>query len=215
MNPPIAGTAEAASSEAEAVTEVGLEVAEREPITRQRFAVVDVETSGLSVRRHRIVQVAVVTMLGDGTVVDRWTTDVRSLRVGPTWLHGIGRRRAWRAPAFRTIAPELVSRFDGAVVVGHHLRFDWAFLGKALRRARVPAPASERLCTLELSRSLDPDRQRRHGLDDVCERYGVERGRSHDALADAEATARVLPRLLAEARVDDWTGLANRFQTST
>ena len=40
----------------------------------QRFAVVDVETTGLKASRHRIVQVAVVTTLGDGTVLDRWST---------------------------------------------------------------------------------------------------------------------------------------------
>jgi DNA polymerase III epsilon subunit-like protein len=177
------------------------------PLARQRFAVVDVETSGLSVKRHRVLQLAVVSMLGDGTVVDRWTTDVRALRVGPRRIHGITRRRAWRAPSFAVVAPELVRRLDGTVVVAHHARFDWAFLGRALRRAGVEAPAGGQLCTLQLSRSLDPDRERRHGLSDLCERYGVARGQQHDALADAEATARVLPKLLAEAGIIDGTML--------
>ncbi len=177
------------------------------PLDRQRFAVVDIETSGLSVRRHRIVQVAVVVVLGDGTVVDRWSSDVRALRAGPTWLHGINRRRAWRAPPFRVVGPELAQRLDGTVVVAHHARFDWAFLGKAFRRASLETGAGRQLCTLELSRSLDPDRLRRHTLDDLCERYGVDRGRQHDALADAEATARVLPRLLVEAGITDATSL--------
>ena len=173
------------------------------PLARQRFAVVDVETSGLSVKRHKVLQLAVVTMLGDGTVVDRWCTDVRALRVGPRRIHGITRRRAWRAPSFALVAPELVKRLDGTVVVAHHARFDWAFLGRALRRAGVEAPPSGQLCTLQLSRSLDPDRQRRHGLSDLCQRYGVARGQQHDALADAEATARVLPLLLADAGIVD------------
>jgi DNA polymerase-3 subunit epsilon len=168
-----------------------------------QFAVVDVETNGLSVRRHRLIQVAVVRVLGDGTVLGRWSADVRALRVGPRRVHGFTRRRAWRAPSFRSLAPELVEQLEGAVLVAHHARFDWAFLGRAFRQAGVTAPSGRRLCTLELSRSLDPDRQLRHGLADVCARYGVERGREHDALADAEATARVLPALLAAAGVTD------------
>jgi DNA polymerase III epsilon subunit-like protein len=183
------------------------------PLDHQRFAVVDVETSGLSVRRHRIVQVAVVTALGDGTVVDRWSSYVRAWRVGPTWLHGVTRRRAWRAPPFRFVALDIAQRFDGAVVVAHHARFDWAFLGKAFRRAGIASGLGRQLCTLELSRSLDPDRQRRHTLSDLCMRYGVERGRPHDALADAEATARVLPALLAEAGIADSTALQSRLRT--
>lgn len=177
------------------------------PLDRQRFAVVDIETSGLSVRRHRILQVAVVTMLGDGTVVDRWCTDVRAWRVGPRRVHGITRRRAWRAPAFRLVATDVAQRLDGTIVVAHHARFDWAFLGRAFRRAGLEAPVRSQLCTLQLSRSLDPDRQLRHGLDDVCLRYDVPRGQAHDALADAEATARVLPRLLAEAGITDLSSL--------
>jgi len=172
---------------------------------------VDVETSGLSARRHRIVQVAVVTVLGDGTVVDRWTTDVRAWRAGPTWLHGISLTRTWRAPRFRQVADAIADRLTGVVVVAHHARFDWAFLERAFRRARLPAPASQQLCTLQLSRALDPDRLRRHSLDDVCARYGVVRGRPHDALADAEATARALPHLLAEAGITDADGLAARL----
>ena len=54
-----------------------------------------------------------------------------------------------------------------------------------------------RVCTLDLSRQLDPDRQLTHGLAELCARYGVPLTDHHDALADATATAAVLPHLLA------------------
>ena len=54
------------------------------------------------------------------------------------------------------------------------------------------------MCTLDLSRRLDPDRRRLHKLADVCDRYGVEIAHAHDALHDATATAAVLPHLLRE-----------------
>ena len=57
------------------------------------------------------------------------------------------------------------------------------------------------LCTLRMSRALDPDRQLSHRLADLCDRYGVQPGRAHDALADAEATAAVLPHLLQALQV--------------
>ena len=48
------------------------------PITGlPRFAVVDIETSGLSLRRHRILQVAVVVVEG-GAVVDEWAVLVEA-----------------------------------------------------------------------------------------------------------------------------------------
>ena len=38
-----------------------------------RFAVVDVETSGLSSTRHRILQIGLVTVEPDGHIADQWT----------------------------------------------------------------------------------------------------------------------------------------------
>jgi len=107
-------------------------------------------------------------------------------------------RRVWRAPRFEEVAPELVTRLGDSVVVGHNVAFDWAFVSEALRRSGL-APGSEppRLCTLELSRSLDPERTASHRLAEVCGRHGVPLERAHDALADARATALLLPRLLA------------------
>ena len=57
-------------------------------------------------------------------------------------------------------------------------------------------PINEPLCTLRMSRALDPDRQLSHRLADLCARYDVMLVRPHDALADADATAAVLPHLL-------------------
>ena len=42
-----------------------------------RFAVVDLETSGLSSNRHRILEIGLVTVEPDGHVVDEWSTLIR------------------------------------------------------------------------------------------------------------------------------------------
>jgi DNA polymerase-3 subunit epsilon len=167
-----------------------------------RFAVVDVETTGLSPRRHRILQVAVVVVDADGLVLDRWSSYVRPRwgrfsRLGPRHVHGITHRQLRGAPDIGTVIVELAGRLDGAVLTAHNLPFDLAFLREAARRSGTPLPSASGLCTLDLSRRLDPDRQLRHRLGDLCERHGVTVVRPHDALADADATALVVPHLLA------------------
>jgi DNA polymerase III subunit epsilon len=166
-----------------------------------RFVVIDVETSGLSARRDRILQIAAVEVDASGAVTSEWSTYVRPRfgRVGPTHVHGLTSASLRSAPAFRVVAAELAKQLDGAVVVGHNIDFDWAFVRRSLRRSRVPLAPTARLCTLDLSRSLDPDRVLRHKLAEVCDRYGVELDHAHDALADARATALILPHLLTEA----------------
>jgi DNA polymerase-3 subunit epsilon len=82
------------------------------------------------------------------------------------------------------------------VFTAHNAAFDAEFIEQAARRAGVPLVIHRRLCTLDLSRKLDPEGRLTHGLADLCARYGVSLTEHHDALADATATAAVLPRLL-------------------
>jgi len=183
-----------------------------------RFAVVDIETSGLSTRRHRILQVAVVTV-DRGTVVDEWSTLVKLRwpwqRLGPRRVHGIGRAQLRAAPPTTAVLRELAGRLDGAVFTAHNVSFDWAFIRRAAERAKIELPDVQRLCTLQLSRRLDPDRALSHRLADLCERYAIANDRPHDALHDARATAAVLPRLLqalSVAAAADLDPLFDRYE---
>jgi DNA polymerase-3 subunit epsilon len=180
-----------------------------------RFAVVDVETSGLSSRRHRILQIGLVTVDADGTVVDQWSTLVHLQwpwsRVGPRRVHGITRRTLRGAPRTAVALKELRRRLDGNVFTAHNADFDAAFIERSAARSSLAMPLGPRLCTLQLSRRLDPDRQLAHGLADVTARYGVTIERHHDALCDARATAAVLPHLLAAHGVVDAADLEDLY----
>jgi DNA polymerase-3 subunit epsilon len=169
-----------------------------------RFAVVDLETSGFSTRRHRILQIGMVTVEADGTVLDEWSTLVRLRwpfqRVGPIHVHGITRSTLKDAPRLDDVLTEFGERLNGSIFTAHNAAFDAGFLLRAARRRSTDDPVNlglePRLCTLRMSRRLDPDRQQSHRLGDICERYDVALDRPHDALADAAATAAVLPYLL-------------------
>lgn len=176
-------------------------VSDTSAITQIRFAVVDVETSGLSFDRHRVLQVAVVTVDGAGIVTDRWSSLVRPrnrwlFRLGPRHIHGLSRSQLRSAPAADEVLAELVQRLDGKTFTAHNARFDATFLQLLARRRGVQLTLSPQLCTLRLSRRLDPERQLSHRLADVTARYGITNERPHDALEDATATAAILPHLL-------------------
>jgi DNA polymerase-3 subunit epsilon len=166
-----------------------------------------VETSGLSTHRNRILQIGLVTVELDGTVVDEWSTLVGLRwpwsRVGPRRVHGITRRTLRGAPKAPEAIHELRDRIAGSVFTAHNADFDAEFIELAAERAGVQLALGRRLCTLQLSRRLDPDRLLTHGLLDLCGRYDVTLERHHDALSDARATAGVLPHLLAAHGVHD------------
>lgn len=170
-----------------------------------RFGVVDVETSGLTVGRHRILQIGLVVVEVDPadhrlTEIDRWSTMVRLRRpwerLGPRRIHGIRRRDLRGAPRSGEALEKLGRRLSGAMFTAHNASFDAGFIDEAARVAGVDLHLGPRLCTLRMSRRLDPERARSHRLVDLCTRYGVSLDRPHDALEDASATAAVLPHLL-------------------
>jgi DNA polymerase-3 subunit epsilon len=196
-------------------TDVDGEPADDRPAELPRFAVVDIETSGLSTRRHRILQVAVVTVRDD-EIVDEWSSLVklrwRYQRIGPRRVHGLGRAELRTAPHQYDVLRQLAARLDGAVFTAHNAQFDWSFIERAAARAGVGLRPAHRLCTLTLSRLLDPERRYSHRLADVCERYGVTNDHPHDARFDARATAQVLPHLLAAHGISDAADLGPFYE---
>lgn len=177
-----------------------------------RFAVVDVESTGLDPLQHRILQVAVVLVDRHGHVLDRWSSYVRPRwgrlsRLGPVHVHGIRHRDLRGAPRSAEVMAELLRRIDGTVLTAHNLEFDLAFLRAEAGRAGLGFPDVPHLCTLQMSRRLDPDRRLRHRLSDLCARHGIEVVRPHDALADADATALVVPALLTAHGVETFDQL--------
>lgn len=166
---------------------------------RTPFAVVDVETTGLAPHRgDRIVEIAVVRVSPSGSVEKTWTTVIDpECDPGPTHVHGLSSGQLAGAPRFAEIADELAAQLDGTVVVAHNARFDMSFLEAEFLRADREPPLWPLLCTLEMADSLGSGMGQR--LQDCCAAEGIIAGRTHEALADATATAHLLGVYLRRA----------------
>lgn len=166
------------------------------------FAVVDVETTGGGVEYgHRITEIAVVEVRG-GRIVDEYQTLVnpgRRIPAGVTALTGITDAMVAEAPWFEHVAETVRSRLEGRVFVAHNVAFDWNFVHGELVRTLGDAPDLVRMCTVRMVRRLVPGLRHRN-LDVVARHFGVHVHARHRAHGDALATARVLLRLLDEAR---------------
>ena len=156
------------------------------------FAVIDVETTGLSASQHRIVEVAVVTTDPWGRVLDEWATRINPQGpIGATHIHGITDSDVANAPVFADVLGQLNQRLAGAAVAAHHANFDLAFLRAEYARAGWDLPRVPALCTLEASEYHLPMLDRRR-LADCCWAVGTPLTGAHSALGDARATASLL-----------------------
>ena len=163
------------------------------------YAVVDLETTGLSPTTDSILEIALVLTDAAGRVERSWSTLIdpgAGVDVGPTHIHGLVAEELSGAPGLDDVADLLVAGLAGRAVVAHNARFDVGFLTQALgirglldRGARVP-----RVCTMEWARHFMTTPSRR--LTTCCEVAGVEIGRHHNALDDALAAAGLLRHYL-------------------
>lgn len=177
-----------------------------ESVVSQRFAIVDTETTGLFPANDRVLQIGVVIVRGDGTIEHQFATHVKRLvfkpgRLGAHHVHGITRSDLLRGMPLEVALSEMQDLLQGALFTAHNAAFDLGFLRAEASRANFALNIPSHVCTLRMSRALDPKSTRSHKLSEIAKRYNVVIDRQHDALADALITAAVLPRLLDELRI--------------
>jgi DNA polymerase-3 subunit epsilon len=156
------------------------------------FAVLDVETTGLSPRGDRVLELAVVRLDERGAVVDEWSSRFNPQGpVGATHIHGITEADVRDAPLFADKLAEISSRLTGTVLIAHNAPFDTSFLRSEFERAGWRWPDVASLCTMKASWHYSPHLSRRR-LADCCADEGVPLHDAHSALGDARATAGLL-----------------------
>ena len=165
------------------------------------YALIDFETTGLDHKSHRIIEVAVRKIDSSGKLIDEFSTLVNPERtdVGPTFIHHIKAEDLVDAPLFAEIAPLLMDKLSGSIVVAHHAAFEDSFLASELRRIGFGVPEIPCLDTLWLSRNVLelPN----YKLATVTSAFGVSEVDSHTALGDVRMVSQVLPMLLGKGRV--------------
>jgi len=167
------------------------------------FAVIDVETTGLSSKRDRVLELAIVRLDAAGNMVDEMTGRFNPEGpVGATHIHGIRDIDVANAPLFREQAPAIAAALSGLPIVAHNARFDLAFLRAEFTAAGWSLPWLTSYCTLVGSNVHLPSLDRRR-LIDCCWAIGTEVTEEHSALGDARATASLFRSYLSARRVRD------------
>src|SRR4051812_42517926 len=107
-----------------------------QPLHDIPLAFLDVETTGASAEfGDRVIEVGVARVEG-GRVVAEYEQLIdprRRISAGVTVLTGITQVMVAGQPTFTDQLPRLMPLLEGAVVVGHNVRFDLSFLRKEFR----------------------------------------------------------------------------------
>lgn len=164
------------------------------------FAILDVETTGLDARVHRIIEIGIVITDSDGNVKDEFSTlvrpegDVVHERAAQR-VHLIEEQWLKAAPPTSEVLAEVAHRINGRIIVAHNAKFDTEFLEQEFKRCLGYSDDDlgfwMNLCTIDLCRGVDLPRK----LEQACYQLGIRYDR-HAALGDCHATAQLLHRFM-------------------
>jgi len=166
------------------------------------LAFVDVETTGASADfGHRVIEIGVCRMERGACVAEfeQLIDPQRRVSPGVTAITGITQAMVTGQPKFTDLLPRLLPLLQGAVVLGHNVRFDLGFLRREFRRAgqELTAALGEGVHVMDTVRIA----RRRFGrggnaLQSLAPRLGYQPDVAHRALADARSTAFVFEKLM-------------------
>lgn len=176
-----------------------------------RFVSIDCETSGFKVGTDRVLSLAAFE-IQDGQIdiagAGKWIVYQPKARLNQaTAVHGILPEETQQGTPEQDILPELLPILSGAIIVGHHVRFDAAMLNDILMRHcgirfcnRLVDTGRMAMNELVAFHQSGYANQRPPALEEVCAQLNVPPVARHTAEGDAFTTAEVFLMLCSKIR---------------
>ncbi|WP_020407717.1 3'-5' exonuclease [Hahella ganghwensis] len=196
--------------------------ASTERLDQTRWVVVDVETTGLNIRKDRVIAIGAVEIAQ--LKINLMQSFERVFDPGVDMdhenvlIHGLSPQELQQGTTPQEGLREFLEYASGAPLLAFHARFDKHMLEKESKKwlgasARLPCYDVADFCQAffpDLSRQLK-------GLDAWLEHFGLEVAERHHATCDAMATAELalicLQKAMAEG-IETWGQLMDRVNAS-
>lgn len=167
------------------------------PVESAEFAVLDVETTGLSARTNNVIEIGIVKVknLKIGKKYHTLINPGYNIPVFITQLTGITNDDIEDAPFFSDVVKDINNFIGDSIISGHNLGFDDSFLKYEFIRNGHEILTNQKVCTLKLARRLFPSLPSK-SLSSVTQFLKLRNSNAHRALGDAEVTAKALIKMI-------------------
>jgi DNA polymerase-3 subunit epsilon len=177
-------------------------------ILNKTLAFVDIETTGLNILKHEIIEIGVVIAkhndTGELVIKEEIEMKVQPQRIDDAdpealrvngydpaqWMFGVTLEQAMQ---------KLSERTEGAVMVAQNVSFDYSFLTKAFAETGIESKmfyANLDTISLAVAKLAGNPSVKRYTLRALCDYFGIRNERAHTALSDARATFEVYKKLM-------------------
>ena len=162
------------------------------------YVVFDVETTGLSAERDRLIEIAAVKVK-NGAEIDSFESYInphRPISELITRLTSITNDDVKDAPLEKEVMTNFYNWLDkDDILVAHNAKFDLGFLDTCFERLGLENKNNASIDTLFVSRAENKE-AKRHGLSNLAKLYKVRLVQHHRAIYDTKATAEIFVKML-------------------
>ena len=150
------------------------------------FTAFDTETSGITPKTSRIIEIGAVRFTKDG-IISKWTRLFDPNQILSPFiinLTHISQEMVDAADPIEMHIRNFLKFLDTSIIVAHNAQFDLNFLNAECENCGLPVTKNHAVDTLQLSRIIFPEAER-HKLDFLADFLEIDKGSSHRAMDDA------------------------------
>jgi len=163
-----------------------------------KYAIIDVETTGGTPAASKITEIAIFIYDGN-TIIDEFVSLVNPESEIPQFvvqLTGITQKMVEKAPVFEDIASKIIEITSDCVFVAHNVQFDYGMIRREFKHLGIDYRLPH-LCTVTSSRHIIPDLES-YSLGKLTQSLGIVVNGRHRAGGDALATVELFSLLLGK-----------------
>ena len=164
------------------------------------YVVFDIETTGLSATRDKIIEIGAVKIV-QGAVVERYQSFVNPeepITQFITDLTSITDDMVVGAPKIDEVLPSFLSFSQGAILVAHNALFDVGHIEENAKRLNLEFSRPKVIDTMNLARYFYHENLKRFNLKAVAKYFKVKQEQHHRADDDANVTAQIFISMLSD-----------------
>ena len=171
---------------------------------KHNFAFIDIETTGLNLLEHEIIEIGCVLTTPRLKVIEEFELKIKPKHIenaDPVALKvNHYNEQSWESAISLEEATRIFSeKVADCIMVGHNVAFDAGFLEYAFNITEMANTMHyHKLDTISLAWAKlhkDPDVEH-FSLRELCARFNIENERAHSALPDARATYELYKKLM-------------------
>lgn len=184
-------------------------------IETTRFVVFDTETTGLDIKKDRLLSIGAVGVKKNTIAIsDSFEIYVKQSIFNPKTvaIHGILKKGNYEKHSEKKALKYFIKYLSNSVIVAHHAAFDVAMINQALKRQGLSKLRNKVIDTGNLYKKLEKvEKNKQYSLDRLCNILKVSKHDRHTASGDAFITALLFLKILARLKKERKVHLSDLF----